>query len=395
MPFNKTAEVVVIGGGCNGTSTALHLAKRGVKNVVLVEKKYITSGATQDSAGNLRPYAANEITARILQKNIDIFKNFDQIIGGNCGHVQTGRIWAVAAKRKKVLETAVANCQQWGIKVKMIPLEEAQERLPQVNLEDIGATAYFEEAGNCDPVATTNAYAARARDLGVSIHEETEVTGIKVRSGKISAVVTSRGEIATPVVVNVAGFFSDRVGKMVGLDIPISPQRQQNIVLRRPYDFIGIFPIFHDGINEYMFKPQRHQMDQLIGAWRTLMQPPEVVNPDSYRTDIDPEFRARSLEVVYHRFPVLKRGSYRGGATGVYDMSPDASPIFGPVPEVGGFYCHCGWSGLGFETSPLMGDLMAELITTGKTTFLDTSLYRLSRFKEGKLHESDWFMPED
>ena len=125
------------------------------------------------------------------------------------------------------------------------------------------------------------------------------------------------------------------------------------------------------------------------------MVPPEIVDPDNYKDDVDDEFRDMALAEAYRNIPVLKRASYRGGATGCYDETPDEGPILGAVPEVEGFYCHCGWSGLGFQTSPVVGDLMAELITTGKTTLVDLSMFRLSRFKEGKLLESDWYVEEE
>jgi sarcosine oxidase subunit beta len=393
-PLKKTADVVIIGGGCNGTSTALHLAKRGVKNVVLVEKNYLTSGATEDSIGNLRPYTSSETMAKILQKSIEIFRNFDQIIGGDPKHIQNGRIWVVSEKRRSLLKNTVAKHQKWGIKAKPVSLEELKELMPQATVEGIAAAAYFEEAGNCDTVSTTYAYADRARERGVNIYEETEVTNIKVSGGKVRSVVTNKGEISTPVVVNAAGFFSDRVGRMVGLEIPISPTRQQNIFLRRPYDFIGIFPQFHDGIKEVAYRPFRPDLERLIQVYKTIITPPEIVNPDKYKDEVDDEFRDMVLQEAYRRMPVLKRASYRGGATGIYDETPDEGPILGPVPEVEGFYLHCGWSGLGFQTSPAMGDLMAELITTGRTSLVDLSIFRLSRFKEGKLLESDWYVEE-
>ena len=387
VSFKKTADVVVIGGGCNGTSTALHLAKRGVKNVVLVEKNSLASGATEDSIGNARADGAIKESAVVRIKSLEIFENFNQEIGGNAGYMRTGRIWAVTEENKKMIEAFVSSHQQWGSKIRLISLEEIKELLPQVNLEGVGAAAYI-EAGNCDPVATTLAYATRARELGVTIYEETEVTDIRVSGGRIQSVVTNQGEISTPVVVNVAGLWSDRIGRMVGVEIPIIIERQQNIILKRPYDFPGIFPIFHDASTERGYKPNRPWDKQLIQVYKTIMVPPEIVDPDNYNDDADTEFVTKALEHAYHRFPVLSRASIRGGLTGCYDMTPDDSPILGAVPEVEGFYCNCGWSGQGFQTSAVIGDLIAELITTGRTTLIDTSIYRLSRFKEGKAIES-------
>ncbi|MBI2868972.1 MAG: FAD-binding oxidoreductase [Chloroflexi bacterium] len=394
-PLKKTADAVVIGGGCNGTATALFLAKRGMKNVVLLEKNYLTSGATEDSIGNLRPYSSIETTARICQKGIEVFKNFDDVIGGHCGHVQDGRIWAVSPQRVKILEKAVADHQGWGIKVKMISPEDVKEMLPQAEVDGIGAAAFFEEAGNCDTVATTNSYAARARELGVSIYEETEATGISLSGGRVKSVATSRGEISTPVVVNAAGLWSDRVGKMAGLKIPMSVHREQNVLLKRPYDFYGIFPCFHDGVGELGYRCKRPDLEELILVFITyVIVPPDIVDPDNYNDAADKEFIGKTLVEAYKRMPILKRASLRGGATGLYDMTPDESPVFGAVPEVTGYYCNCGWSGRGFMSSPVMGDLMAELVTTGKTS-IDVSLYRLSRFEEGKLLESGFYPEEE
>jgi sarcosine oxidase subunit beta len=394
-PFKKTADVVIIGGGCNGTSTALHLAKRGVKNVVLLEKNYLASGATEDSMGNFRPYSTNEETVKLLQKGLETFKNFNQEIGGDVGFIQYGRLWAVPEERKATLATEVDNLQKWGVKIRMISPKEINELLPEANIKEFGAAAYFEEGANCDTVITTNIYAAKARELGVNIYEETEVNDIIVKGGKVQSVGTNQGEISTPVVVNAAGPWCDRIGHMVGIEIPISVQRQQSTVFRLPYDFPDIFPAFHDAITEWVYKPARPFGKHLIQIYPSIIFPPEVVDPDHYNDDVDPEVVTKAIEHAHQHFEILKRASYRGGATGLYDNTPDDFPVFGAIPEVEGFYCHCGWSGRGFQTSVVMGDLMAELITTGRTTFIDISLYRLSRFKEGKLLKTAWGNFED
>lgn len=386
----ETADVVVIGGGCMGTSIAMRLAQRGVRKVVLLEKKYLASGPTGKSMGNVRPFSPIEETMKILLRSLEIFKNFGDYVGGDPGLVPTSRVRIVAEKDKGALEADAVWEKKMGANLRVISPSELSELIPQLDVEGIGAAVHYLDACYLNPVATTGAYAVRARDLGVDIREETEVTAIKTAGGKIQSVTTSNGEISTPAVVNAAGVWAPVIGRMVGIEIPITVKREQICSFLRPWDFRGVFPIIHSLMNEHLYRSEGNDILLAVDTYEFMRPEALVKDPDHYDEEADEAIVKVFLREIPPLLPPMKRASYRGGYAGVYDVPPDESPILGKIPEVEGFYLCCGWSGVGFGQSPAVGELMAELITENKTTLVDWSVFRLSRFREGKPLISTW-----
>jgi len=386
----ETADVVVIGGGSSGASIAMRLAQRGVKKVVLVEKNYLASGPTGKSMGLVRPFSPIEATMKILLRSLEIFKHFDEDIGGDPGLVPTTRLRIVPEKDKEALEADAVWEKQMGANVRVLYPSDLEELIPQLNVEGIGAAIRYLDACYLNPIATTGAYAMRARDLGADIREETEVADIKVSGGKIQSVVTNKSEIATSVVVNAAGVWASRIGHMVGVEIPITIKREQICSFLRPWDFRGVFPIIHSLSNEHVYRSEGNDILLAVDTYEFMRPEALVTDPDHYDEEADEAIVKVFLKEMPLRLPPMKRASYRGGYAGIYDVPPDESPILGKVPEVEGFYLCCGWSGVGFGQSAAIGEVMAELITEDRTTLIDWSLFRLSRFKEGKPLVSTW-----
>jgi sarcosine oxidase subunit beta len=392
--MEKTADAVVIGGGVHGLSTALHLAKRGMKRVVLLEKKYLGSGATEWSNARVIPQHGTEEMVKVTSRSLEMFQNWDDAIGGGgdpqCLH--NGRLWSGAEERAEEMTKAAHNHRAWGARIRFLSPEELGEMWPaEINVDDIALSVLYEDASYCNPMATVSAFATRAKQLGVSLYEDTEATEITVSGGKVRSVDTSQGEIATPVVVNAAGLWSGRVGRMAGIEVPITVTHQEITFFRPPWDFSPEIPQLHDTIYEVVYGPDRSGLINVYDRYQVAQN--NVVDPDTYEHEASQERVTMNFKMMVPRFPALVRASYRGGPSGAYDMTPDSAPIIGAVPEVEGFYLNCGWSGDGFMTSPAMGDLMAELITTGRTTSIDLSAFHLGRFAEGKLLEGPWYSP--
>jgi sarcosine oxidase subunit beta len=386
----ETADAVVIGGGIVGTSIALRLAQRGVKKVVLTEKNYVASGPTGKSFANIVGYSPIDETLKMIQRGLDIFRNFDEEIGGDPGLVHTTRVRIVPEKDKASLESDAVWQKKSGVNLRVISPADLQELMPQINIDGIGAAVHYLDACYLNPVATAGAYTKRARDLGADIREETEVTDIKVSGNKIQSVITNNSEISTPVVVNAAGVWSPRIGKMVGIELPIKVKMVNACFFSRPWDFRGVIPTIHTVANQHMY---RGEGDDLLLTFEVIAfeRPDRLVeNPDKFNEEVDEENVKVFLEAVPHILPTMKRASYRGGYNSLYDATPDQCPLLGKVPEVEGFYLCCGWSGTGFQQSPATGEVMAELITEDKTTLIDWSAFRLSRFKEGKSFAGAW-----
>jgi sarcosine oxidase subunit beta len=277
-----------------------------------------------------------------------------------------------------------------GVNLRFLLPAELKEVLPQINAEGVGAAAQYLDACYLNPVATTGAYARRARELGVTILEETEVTAIRLSGGKIRSVVTNKGEIATPIVVNAAGVWAPGIGRMVGIDIPITVKRVETCTWLRPWDFRGIIPTVHTLYNEQMYRCEGNDLFLTFEVVAFRRPDRLIENPNKFNEEVEKKTVEVFLEAMPRILPPMKRASYRGGYASVYDVTPDEHAILGKVPEVSGFYLCCGWSGHGFQQSPAIGELIAELITEGRTTLVDWSVFRLSRFQEGKLLSGAW-----
>ena len=190
----STAEVVIIGGGVMGASTAYHLAKRGVTDVVLVEQRYLASGPTGRSLANLRPYHGVEETVKIIHESSKIYLNFDEIIGGGGQFRNIGRVWAEPESNRALMQDMVALTGKVGMRSEYLDPAQLAEMVPGLNTEDLGSIVYFPDAGYSNPGGVTEAFAARAREQGVQVNEETKVTGIGLSGGRVQSVETDKGE---------------------------------------------------------------------------------------------------------------------------------------------------------------------------------------------------------
>ena len=369
----EKANVVIIGGGVMGTSTAYHLAKLGCKDVVLVEKKQLASGSTGLSAGGIRLQFSSEANIRISMESLLVFEHFAEEFEAEIDFRQHGYLFlATGAKDWAEFQANVAVQQRAGVPVRLLSPEEIGDMAPYLYLDDVIGGTFCPRDGYADPYSVTMGFARQARRLGVRICEETEALDIKVSEGKVRAVVTNRGEIATPVAVNVAGPWAAQVGRMAGLELPVVPYRRQ-VFVTAPFDELPRqIPMIIDFAPSFYFRRE--------GA-SILMGMTDHEEPPSFNTHFDLKFLAKVGEKAAYRAPVLDRAGFMRGWGGLYDVTPDDNPIIGrDIGGVEGFYCAVGFSGHGFMQSPAAGRILADLITSGQTD-LDLSPFRLERFK--------------
>ena len=369
----EKANVAIIGGGVMGTSTAYHLAKLGCKDVVLVEKKQLASGSTGLSAGGIRLQFSSEANIRISMESLLVFEHFAEEFEAEIDFRQHGYLFlATGAKDWAEFQANVAVQQRAGVPVRLLSPEEIGDMAPYLYLDDVIGGTFCPRDGYADPYSVTMGFARQARRLGVRICEETEALDIKVSKGKVRAVVTNRGEIATPVAVNVAGPWAAQVGRMAGLELPVVPYRRQ-VFVTAPFDELPRqIPMIIDFAPSFYFRRE--------GA-SILMGMTDHEEPPSFNTHFDLKFLAKVGEKAAYRAPVLDRAGFMRGWGGLYDVTPDDNPIIGrDIGGVEGFYCAVGFSGHGFMQSPAAGRILADLITSGQTD-LDLSPFRLERFK--------------
>jgi sarcosine oxidase subunit beta len=381
--MKTTSGAVVIGGGVMGASIAYHLAKAGVENVALCEKRFLCAGATGKSTAIVRQHYSNEITARMGHLSLKIFENFGDLIGGGVGFTRTGMVIIVSEADRAALEANVKMQQALGVRTGMVALDDLKEIDPRVNVSDAVAACYEPDAGYADPVKTTAALARRARELGATIAEDVAVTDIKLKGERVSAVVTSAGEISTPLVINAAGGWAGTLCEKVGVPLPVQPSRVQVASLRRPDDFGKPHATYADFSKQVYFRPDIGEATRIGSVHESEGDFP--CDPDDYDETVDYAVAKEYRENLEHRFPILRRSVLRGGWGAFYDITPDWHPVLDKAPQLEGFYIAAGFSGHGFKFGPLIGQLMTEIITQGKSTTVDLTPLRYNRFAENDL----------
>jgi sarcosine oxidase subunit beta len=379
--MTQTADVVIVGGGVTGASIAYHLVHRGVRKVVVVEKRFLASGATGKSSACVRQHYSTAETCRMVLQSLRFFETFSERTGGrSASFVRVGYLLGVDVRLREPMERAVALQRSVGIETRVLTPKEIHDIEPRVRVDDFVAGCYEPEAGYADPAGTTQGLAGAARDGGARILEDTEVLGITTAGGRVTGVRTSRGEIAAPVVVNAAGIWGDRVGRMVGVDVPISVCRHKISFFTRPTEAASPHPLVYDLVQNIYTRPETGGLT-LVGSLESELG--DQADPDRYNEGVTFEETADAMERAVHRFPVMEQGQVAKGWAGCFDVSPDWHPILDESP-VPGFCVAVGFSGHGFKLSPAVGDMMARLIVDGKTPADDIHAFRLSRFAEGR-----------
>lgn len=380
MSVPQSAEVVIIGGGVMGASTAYHLAARGQRGVVLLERDvFFGTGATGRCAGGVRYQFATEVNVRLSQASIPMFEQFEEEMGQAVDYHPCGYLFLLTREDDiEPFQRNVALQRRLGVETEWLSGDEVRRRLPLMQLDDVIAGTFHQKDGLVDPSGTVMGYVSRARQLGATAHTEVEVTGIQTRDGQVTGVETTAGIIATQCVVNAAGPWAASVGAMAGVHLPVAPIRRQMLVTTPLPELPADFPFVIDFAQSLYF--HREGKGLLTGMSNGAEQP-------GFDQSVDEGFELLNLEAAIERMPLLERVGRLAHWAGLYEVTPDAHPIFGGTP-IEGFYVVAGFSGHGFMHGPVAGKLMSEILLDGRAQTVDVSMLDLARFDEGRLlHE--------
>jgi sarcosine oxidase subunit beta len=369
------AAAVVIGGGVMGASSLYHLARAGLHDALLLEREpFFGQGATGRCAGGIRYQFGSAINIRLSQLSLPMLEAFADEPGQaidirHCGYLFVlSREPDVAAFRR-----ALALQAELGVATEWLDGDEIRRRLPLMQLDDVLGGTWNPRDGLADPNGVVMGYIAGARRLGAQALTDIDVVGIEQTGGRVSAVLTSQGRIATPVAVNTAGPWAAAIGRLAGIELPIVPVRRQWLLTTPLPEIPPDFPMVIDFARALYF----HREGEGI---LTGMSNPEERPGDDQRVDLDWELVA--MEAACARLPLLERAGPAARVAGLYEVTPDAHPILGATP-LPGFYVCAGFSGHGFMHGPICGLLMAEEIVAGRATTLDIAPLRLGRFTGG------------
>ncbi|MEU3524581.1 FAD-binding oxidoreductase [Streptomyces sp. NPDC038707] len=365
------ARVVVVGGGVIGTSIAWHLARAGVRDVILVERDELAAGSTSKAAGGVRAQFSDELNIRLGARSLEAFGRFGQEVGQDIGLHRVGYLFLLSTPEQVAsFEAGVRLQNSLGVPSRLITPAEARRLSPLITTDGLLAAAYSPDDGHCTPEAVVHGYANAARALGVRVLRHTEVTGIDLRGGTITGVRTTLGTVATDTVVCAAGAWSRAVGAMAGVDLPVRPLRRQIAVTGPVPGLPATLPMTIDFTTSLYF--HREGPGLLLG----------MSDPDErpgFATGTHDRWIPRLAEAMRGRAPALLDLPRTGGWAGLYENTPDHNALIGEAPTVSRFLYATGFSGHGFLQGPAVGEVIRDLYL-GRVPFLDVSPLSAGRF---------------
>ncbi|MFR9807023.1 NAD(P)/FAD-dependent oxidoreductase [Pseudonocardia sp. RS010] len=380
-----TAEVVIVGGGLEGCAAAWALTRRGVTDVVVVERDTVGSGGTGKSSGVVRCHYGVSSLAAMANQALEVFENAAEILGEDVGFHRTGYVVGVGPENVEALHASMADQRAVGVRTEDIDVSEVQKLWPVADLSPFAAFAWEERGGYGDAYRTAQAFAAAARRAGVRLRQNTTVTEILTDGDGIDDRATGvrladGSEIRAGAVVLAAGPWSVPLLAAHGIDLPITVHREQ-IVLIDPGRDLGRVPVFSDLVSLQYVRPESGG-EILFG--NSDLAELEPADPDHYSNRATAAFLDLTVEKVGTRFPGLHDASIASTHAGCYDVTPDFNPAISAT-RIDGLVVAAGFSGHGFKIAPSVGRLVADLVVDGTSSRPDVpeADFRLSRFADG------------
>ena len=366
-----------------GCSVAWHLAQRGLTNVVLIEREpQLAAGSTGKNAGGVRHQFSHSANIELSLESIAMIARFEEIVGMPIDFHQDGYLFLLSKSANvDAFRRNVALQQRHGIDVRWLSADEAREVAPGLDTTGVKGATFCPADGVADPNGVTMGFARGAQAMGVEIVRDCEVTGARLDGHRVTEVRTSQGDISTPVFINAAGPWAKSIGRLLGVDVPVEPERRHIFIASAPgggswddpgnagrvprskvlvIDFESTF-YFHregGGLLFGMGDPDERPGFDITVRW---------------------DFLPKVIEVAIQRLPALADAAVSHAWAGLYEMTPDHNPIIGPSNDVEGFYTIAGFSGHGFQHSPAAGRILADVIT-GRDPKFDLTPFELDRF---------------
>ncbi len=379
--MRQSADIVIIGGGVMGCSLLYQLALRGVANTLLLERGVLGIGSTGRSQAICRTHYSNPVTAAMAWESLQVYADFGERVGGDAGFVKTGYLAVVEEIDRPSMNLNVAMQQELGITTRQVTATELRDLAPMINAGQGEGLAWEPDSGYANPYLVTRAYADRARELGAEIALRTAAAGVEIAGGRVQAVLTDRGRVATSAAVVAAGPWANRLMEGTGVAFPLVPVRHQVALATRPAGPSHAHPMVGDIAQSFSFRPESPTLT-MVGFGE------DEVELDNYDEGISPGDAASAMARLIRRMPGMSESYYRGGWSGLFTATPDWHPVLDRVPGVAGLFCAVGFSGHGFKLAPAVGKAMAELILEGRAASVNLTPFRLSRFAEGDLISS-------
>ena len=370
-------EVVIIGGGINGLGTAYHMGKKGFTDVLVLDKSFLGYGASGRNGGGIRQQWTSEENIKLALESRKMFERLDEELEEDLEFYQGGYlVLSFDEEEAEEFKDNVKLQNSLGVESEYLSPKEAKGIVPELDTSDVVAATFNQSDGTIYPFKVIHGYANRLEEMGIDVKEHTEVTDIVTEGQEIKKVKTEEGDIKTDTVVNAAGGWSSMIAEMAGAEIPNEPVRHE-IMVTEPYErFLDPMVIsFKHGI---YFSQSEH--GNVVGGIGNPDEEPGLNQKSSLW------FMKKFSDTLLDFIPKFSGVSMIRQWAGFYDVTPDAQPILGTVPEVERFYQVNGFSGHGFMVSPMVTKVTAELVL-GEEPSMDIDRLRVERFEDMDIEE--------
>ena len=380
--MNETADVVIVGGGIEGASTAWALAGRGITDVVVLERNTVGSGMTGKSSGIVRCHYGVSSLAAMATVGLEVFEKAEEIFGSDIGFRPTGYVVGVGAPNVDSLRKSLAAQRAVGVQTEELDHAEVARLWPFADLSPFAAFAWEARGGYGDAYQTAQAFAIAARAAGVRIRQGTGATELVLIGDRVTGVRLSDGSVVSAGTVVVAtGVWTRPFLAPYDVDVPIRVVREQ-LVMISPGVELGRVPVFSDLVSLQYIRPEP---DGTVLFGNSDLSHVEDADPDAYSNRASDAFIDLTIDRVGTRFPGFPAPAITTSYAGCYDVTPDWNPVISRT-DVDGLVVAAGFSGHGFKIAPAVGRLVADLVVDGRSADprIPESDFRLSRFAEGQ-----------
>ena len=365
----KNAQIVIIGGGIVGCSTAYHLAKLGWKDIVLFERAQLTSGTTWHAAGLIEAGGFFSATSIEMAKyTLKLYSELEKETGLATGHKGVGMVTlATTPDRLEELRRVAAFNRYFDVPVEELTAAQVKELWPLADTDDVLAGFYAPGDGRVNPVDVTMALAKGARMGGVQIFEETPVTGFIKQGRRVTGVKTPNGETSCEFVVNCSGMWARAVGKLAGVNVPLQPTEHYYLITEAIEGINAKLPVLVD-LDKYAY--YREEVGGVLFGLFEPVSAPWAINgvPDNFTFgEINPDWDRMMpyVEEAMKRIPALENAGIHKFFCGPESFTPDLGPMMGLAPELDNFYVAAGFNSLGILLGGGAGKVMAQWIVDG------------------------------
>lgn len=380
------ARIVIVGGGAIGTSIAYHLSKSGERDVVLLEKNVLTSGATWHAAGLMGQLRSKINLTKLMQYSAELCAKISEETGQDVGWKNVGSLRLASSESRWLeLKRAVTSAKSYGFDMELIGPDDIRQLFPLVDTKNLIGATWIASDGHVDPYSLTHAYAKGARAGGTRIFEGVSVTGLTTEGRRITEVQTSHGTIQCEVVVNAAGLWARQLGEMAGVDLPVTVLEHEYFVTEKSQHVPDNLPTLRDPDANFYIKPEPGAL--AIGGWEKGARAafgtgrlPMSFGQELFADDLDRI--SEVIEGATDRIPLLSELGVRSVVNGPIPISADGEPVMGLVNEYDNFFVACGFTS-GIAASGGAGRAMANWILDGDPG-MDLWPFDLRRF--GHLH---------